>query len=97
MSKLILNKPLLTVSGDPIKGGDMKDLSMGEALAWLLMESPEGDTLRHYDLAVSVRKEESELQPGDIEYLKTFLKDKCGSVAHKIKAPILRALIEQSK
>lgn len=97
MRKLILNKPLLTVAGDAIKGGDLKDLTMGEALAWLLMESPEGDTLRHYDLAVAVRKEECELQPGDFEYLKTFLKDKCASVAHKIKAPILRELIEQSK
>lgn len=96
MAKFNLNKPLLGIDGKAITEGE-REMKLGETLAALLMQTGEGDTLRHYDLAVEVRKESSELKPADIDYIKTFIKDKMPRISHAIKAPILKELMEQER
>lgn len=101
MPKFNLNKPLIGIDGkaitEPLPGGEQREIKMGETLAALLMQTGEGDTLRHYDLAMEVRKESSELKPADVDYLKTFIKDKMPRISHAIKAPILKELMDQER
>lgn len=97
MPKYNLQKNILAITGEPLLENG-KPLKIGETMALLLMKTSEGDTLRHYDLAVTVRKDgEIELPTGDVDYIKSFLKDKCANVPHEIKAPLLREILEQEK
>lgn len=101
MAKFNLNKTIIGVDGNPIMEGSPnetpREIKMGATLAALLMQTGEGDTLRHYDLAVEVRKDSSELKPADIDYMKGFIKDKMPRISHAIKAPILKELMEQER
>lgn len=96
--KFALNKSIIGIDGKPItEGVDGKEMKIGETLAALLMQAGEGDTLRHYDLAMEVRKESSDLKPADVDYIKTFVKEKMTRISHAIKAPILKELMEQER
>lgn len=96
MAKFNLNKPIMGIDGKAIVEGD-REIKIGETLAALLMQTGEGDTLRHYDLAVEARKESSELKPADLDYIKGFIKEKMPRISHAIKAPILKELMEQER